>query len=75
MAAVLGKGAANIEPTTPNVYVANRNAPQQLVISGESSAVLQESNRLSAKVLKSFNLRWGMLPYTIHERCGDNIFD
>ena len=28
MAAVLGKGAANIEPMTENVYVANRNAPR-----------------------------------------------
>ena len=59
MAAVLGKGAANIEPTTPNVYVANRNAPQQLVISGESSAVLQESNRLSNQGFKVVQLKVG----------------
>merc|ERR1711871_612053 len=59
MAAVLGKGAANIEPTTPNVYVANRNAPQQLVISGESSAVLQESNRLASQGFKVVQLKVG----------------
>ena len=59
MAAVLGKGAANIEPITPNVYVANRNAPQQLVISGESSAVLQESNRLSSQGFKVVQLKVG----------------
>ena len=49
MAAVIGKGAAELRVSRNDVWLANINEPGQVVISGSADAVKAESDALSAK--------------------------
>ena len=47
MAAVIGPNAINLSCQCPNVWVANRNSPDQIVISGSFESVESESKRFT----------------------------
>jgi hypothetical protein len=49
MAAILGPGANDLTIETPGVWVANRNSPGQVVISGASQQVASECKRLEGR--------------------------
>ena len=52
MAAVIGDGALNISITVPGVWIANRNSPRQVVITGGVSEVKRQSSLLESQGFK-----------------------
>ena len=52
MAAVIGDGALNISITVPGVWIANRNSPRQVVITGGASEVKRQSSLLESQGFK-----------------------
>ena len=57
MAAVIGTNAGSITVESPGVWVANRNSPSQVVISGETVGVEIESKKLAEKGFKVIPLK------------------
>eukprot|EP00727_Mastigamoeba_balamuthi_P002593 m51a1_g12330 putative 2-nitropropane dioxygenase (5051) ;mRNA; r:463581-479334 len=56
MAAVVGAGAAEVRCEQQDVWVANSNSPDQVVLSGRADSVRAESQRLQQKGFKVFPL-------------------
>eukprot|EP00924_Labyrinthula_sp_SR-Ha-C_P015332 maker-scaffold_118-snap-gene-0.1-mRNA-1 protein AED:0.05 eAED:0.08 QI:0/0/0/1/0.25/0.2/5/0/2488 len=48
MFAIIGKGAEDVKPSEANVWIANFNSPEQVILTGEADAVQREARKLSS---------------------------